>query len=294
MTLAAVKSPSNDTTPSFSGTASESLPVTVKAYKGAKPEGTVVATAEGPVSSDKWGPVSSSTALGNGTYTAEAEEPSSLGNTTGHSSPVTFVINTNAPEVTLNTVKTPSNDTTPAFSGTASESLPVTVKAYKGSKVEGVPVATAEASVSGGDWGPVSSLTTLASGTYTAVAEEESAIGNATGESSPITFVINTETARSDAEQRDVALEQHKTVVQGNRERIAGGDRQDLQRIESRRLPGRHGGRIGVGQNGGRPVPRPRSRAAPTQRWPKRKARLGTPRARAAPSRSSSTRARLK
>ena len=192
VTLAAVKSPSNDTTPSFSGTASESLPVTVKVYKGAKPEGTVVATAEGPVSSNKWGPVSSSTTLGNGTYTAVAEEPSSLGNTTGHSSPVTFVINTNAPEVTLNTVKTPSNDTTPSFSGTASESLPVTVKVYKGSKVEGVPVATAEASVSGGDWGPVSSLTTLVSGTYTAVADEESSIGNATGESSPITFVINT------------------------------------------------------------------------------------------------------
>ena len=190
--LATVKSPSNDTTPSFSGTASESLPVTVKVYKGAKPEGTVVATAEGPVSSNKWGPVSSPTTLGNGTYTAVAEEPSSLGNTTGHSSPVTFVINTNAPEVTLNTVKTPSNDTTPSFSGTASESLPVTVKVYKGSKVEGVPVATAEASVSGGNWGPVSSLTTLVSGTYTAVAEEESAIGNATGESSPITFVINT------------------------------------------------------------------------------------------------------
>ena len=64
-----------------------------------------------------------------------AEEASSLGNPTGKSEPRTFVVNTEPPEVTLAAVPTPSNDTTPSFSGTASESLPVTVKVYKGSKV---------------------------------------------------------------------------------------------------------------------------------------------------------------
>ena len=71
---------------------------------------------------------------------------------------VTFVINTEPPEVGLNAVKTPSNNTKPSFSGTASESLPVTVKIYKGSKPEGTLAATAEASVTSGKWGPVSSV----------------------------------------------------------------------------------------------------------------------------------------
>ena len=193
VTLNAVSTPSNVTTPSFSGTASESLPVTVKVYKGSKAEGTVVATAEGSVAGGKWGPASSSPALSSGTYTAQAEEKSSLGNATGKSETRTFVINTEPPEVTLNTVTTPSNNTKPSFSGTASETLPVTVKIYKGTKAEGAPVATAEGPVTSKKWGPVSSATTLGSSTYTAVAVETSSLGNAAGESAPVTFVVNTE-----------------------------------------------------------------------------------------------------
>ena len=102
-----------------------------------------------------------------------AEENSSLGNGFGKSETRTFVINTDPPEVTLRTVPTPSNNTKPSFSGTASETLPVTVKIYKGTKAEGSPVATAEGPVKTGKWGSVSSSTTLTSGTYTAVAEEK-------------------------------------------------------------------------------------------------------------------------
>ncbi len=193
VTLNAVSTPSNDTTPSFSGTASESNPVTVKVYKGSKAEGSPVATAEGTVKTGKWGPVSSATELTGGTYTAVAEENSSLGNGFGKSETRTFVVNTNAPEVTLNVVPTPSSDTTPSFSGTASELLAVTVNVYKGLKAEGAPVATAEAGVLLGKWGPVSSSPALKSGTYTAVAEEHSSLGNPTGKSEPRTFVINTE-----------------------------------------------------------------------------------------------------
>ena len=100
------------------------------------------------MASEKWGPVSSSTVLTSGTYTAVAEEDSSLGNGAGKSETRTFVINTNPPEVTLAAVPTPSNNTKPSFSGTAGESLPVTVKIYKGTKAEGSPVATAEGPVS--------------------------------------------------------------------------------------------------------------------------------------------------
>ena len=126
----------------------------MKVYNGSKAEGSPVATAEATVSGGKWGPVSSTTVLVTGTYTAMAEESSSIGNGVGKSLPVTFVINTEPPEVTLNSVTSPSNNTKPSFSGTASESLPVTVKIYKGSKPEGSPVATAEGSVSGKKSGP--------------------------------------------------------------------------------------------------------------------------------------------
>ncbi len=192
VTLNPVTSPSNNTKPSFSGTASETLPVTVKIYKGPEVTGSPVATAEGTLKTGKWGPVSSTTELTGGTYTAIAEEVSSLGNPTGKSETRTFVVNTNAPEVTLNAVPTPSNDTTPSFSGTASELLPVTVRVYKGTKAEGSSVATAEAGVLLGKWGPATSSPGLGSGTYTAVAEEASALGNPTGKSEPRTFVVNT------------------------------------------------------------------------------------------------------
>ena len=122
-----------------------------------------------------------------------AEEQSSLGNGPGHSTPITFVVNTAAPEVSLEQVPSPSSNTKPSFSGTASELSPVIVKIYKGTKGEGTVVATAESIVLGGNWGPASSATVLASATYTAVAEETSLLGNATGKSEARTFVINTE-----------------------------------------------------------------------------------------------------
>ena len=114
--------------PRSAGPPANRCPVTVRVYKGSKAEGSPVATVEGAVSGGKWGPVSSSTTLSSGTYTAVAEEKSSINNGPGKSESRTFVINTEPPEVTLATVSTPSNNTKPSFSGTASESLPVTIK----------------------------------------------------------------------------------------------------------------------------------------------------------------------
>ncbi len=251
VTLAAVPTPSNDTSPSFSGTASESLPVTVKVYKGSKVEGSPVATAEGTVASKKWGPVSSLTLLTSGTYTAVAEEASSLGNPTGKSETRTFVINTSPPEVTLQAVPTPSNNTKPSFSGTAGESLPVTVKVYKGATATGSPVATAEGPVKTGKWGAVSSSTPLTSGTYTAVAEEESSLGNANGKSEPRTFVVNTEPPVVTLEAVPTPSNDTTPVVQRDRQRIAARDRQGLQRHRSERHARGHGGSHAVGRQMG-------------------------------------------
>jgi hypothetical protein len=192
VTLEGPASRSNDTTPSFSGTASETKQVTLKIYKGEKAEGPVVATAEAKVTNHNWGPASSTTILSEGTYSAVAEEESSLGNGVGKSPPVIFTVITAPPKVTLKPVSSPSGNTKPSFSGTASESKAVTVKVYKGSKAEGPIVATAEGALTGENWGPVSSATALAEGTYTAVAEEESSLGNGAGKSSPVTFTIIT------------------------------------------------------------------------------------------------------
>ena len=251
VTLNAVPTPSNMTTPSFSGTASESDPVTVRIYKGSKAEGTVVASIEAEVNSRNWSSGALAKGLANGEYTAQAGEPSSIGNNEGKSEARTFVVNTEPPEVTLSAVSTPSNVTTPSFSGTASESLPVTVKVYKGSKAEGTVVATAEGPVSSGKWGPVSSATTLSSGTYTAVAEEKSSLGNGPGKSESRTFVINTEPPEVTLSAVPTPVQRHDAVLQRHGQRIVAGDGEGLQRLESRRLARGHRGRSGLEQKMG-------------------------------------------
>ena len=83
--------------------------------------------------------------------------------------------------------------TAPAFSGTASEALPVTVEVFKGEKAEGKPVATISASVAGEHWSTAHLAKALEDGTYTAVASEPSSLeGNPVGHSEPATFVVDT------------------------------------------------------------------------------------------------------
>jgi hypothetical protein len=193
VTLTGPKSPSNNTKPSFSGTATDTEPVTVKIYKGAVASGTPVATLSGAtVSEGKWGPVSPSTALEEGEYTAQAEEKSSLGNAPGKSPAATFEIDLQSPTVTLTGPKTPSNNTKPTFSGSATDTEPVTVKVFKGPEASGSPVATGSGPVSSGKWGPVSLSKALESGEYTAQAEEKSSLGNPVGKSAAVKFVVDT------------------------------------------------------------------------------------------------------
>ncbi len=192
MTLNPVTTPSNNTKPTFSGTASESLPVTVKIYSGSKVEGSPVASAEGPVSGGKWGAISSSTPLTNGIYTAVAVEQSSLENAAGESAPITFVVNTNPPEVAIEPPPpTRSKENKPTFKGTASEAGTVTVKVYKGTEAKGEEAAKLSATVTEGKW--TASVTgTLPDGKYTVQATESSAIGNGPGSSAADQFEVFT------------------------------------------------------------------------------------------------------
>jgi hypothetical protein len=184
---------SNNTAPSFNGTATDTTTVTVRVFEGSKE----VAHATAPGTGGAWSSSALSQALagapGPHTYTAIAEQPSSLGNPTGKSNSVTFKVDTSAPTVTLAQPITPSNNTTPSFTGTASESTPVTVRVYEEPKEgEKKELAKLTATVAGGAWAtaPVS----LATGAhkYSAVASQESEISNGTGESAPVKFTVDT------------------------------------------------------------------------------------------------------
>ena len=210
----------------------------VKVYKGPKAEGTVLETLEVTPKSGSFSTAALKKALADGLYTAVATEPSSLGNPAGTSNAVTFDVDTAPPTVTLNAVSTPSSNTTPSFSGTASESEPVTVKIYKGTKAEGTVLASVEAEVSSRNWSSAALSKGLGNGEYTAQAVEPSSIGNEAGKSEPRTFVVNTEPAGSDVERGADAVEQHEPFFQRHGQRIAAGDGEDLQRLESGRLAG--------------------------------------------------------
>ncbi len=197
VTLNQPASPSKDTTPTFTGSSSETTTVAIKIFAGEKAEGSVIATAEASGTGGAWSSTEASPALSSGThkYTAVATQNSLIGNSPGTSAPVTFTVDTTAPKVTLEAPSTPSKNTVPSFTGTASDTSAVTVHVYSGSKVEGAPVASAAATGTGAAWS--SSAVTPALGgspahTYTAVAEQPSSLGNPTGKSSPVTFEVDT------------------------------------------------------------------------------------------------------
>jgi hypothetical protein len=180
VTLASPPALSNDNVPSFSGTTNEATTVTVAIHEGASVSGPEVASDSAEPGAGVWTTKPLAHALKDGEYTAVAREASGIGNEAGESAPVTFSIRTAAPEVTLNPLPTPSSNTVPMFSGTASESEPVTVSVYH----EGKFVTSVTAGVVEGEWfaPPVSKLEF---GSYTAVATQPSSLGNPTGESKP-------------------------------------------------------------------------------------------------------------
>ena len=202
VSLSKPATPSNDLTPDFSGTASESSTVTVEFQRDRAPKtklpevATVTATPTGSHCSIEapcpWVSSRVSPALlsGKHIFTAVATQKGS-DKLVGESAPASFTVDTLPPTVTLSAVAGVSNDATPSFSGTSSESEPVTVKVYRGSKAEGTAVASLVAQVRSGRWTtPTSSK--LADGEYTALASEPSAIGNPQGVSATATFSIDT------------------------------------------------------------------------------------------------------
>ena len=140
--------------------------------------------------------MTATTALAEGKYTAQASEPSSLGNSEGKSEPpVEFEVVTKVPAVTFTTVPPArSNQTKPTFEGTttAGETEPVVVHIYEGSGTAGKQVAGLSATPSNGKWS-VAVSSTLSDGSYTAQATQLSSLGNGEGKSEPpVEFEVDT------------------------------------------------------------------------------------------------------
>src|SRR5262249_44122734 len=149
VTLKGPASPSKQTQPSFSGSASDSTPVTVHIYNALHVE---VAKATADPSGGIWSSGEASPALTDGTYTAQASQPSSLATPPAKSKEATFTVTTTPPTLPPTQPASPSKNTPPAFSGTATDGTKVTVDIYAGGKAEGTVVASATATPSGGEW----------------------------------------------------------------------------------------------------------------------------------------------
>jgi len=195
VSIASVPSPTNDSTPTLTGgagtAAGDDPTVAVAIYEGGSTSGSPVRTVGGTVSGSTWtaGPIVS---LPDGTYTAQASQGDEAGNT-GKSATVTFTVDTTPPAVSLGSVSSPTNDSTPMLTGgtgTATGDDPaVTVMIYEGGSTSGSPVRTVGGAVSGSTWtaGPVA---TLPDGVYTAQASQGDEAGN-TGKSGAVAFTVD-------------------------------------------------------------------------------------------------------
>jgi hypothetical protein len=180
------------TTSGAAGTATGDLPtITVKIYAGATATGTPVQTLTTPASVGAYS-VAPSSNLAAGTYTAQASQTDSAGNT-GLSSANTFTVDVTAPALTLTAPAAWTNNQKPTTSGAAGTAAgdlaTITVKIYAGATATGTPVQTLTTTASAGAYS-VAPSSNLAAGTYTAQASQTDSAGN-TGLSSARTFIVD-------------------------------------------------------------------------------------------------------
>jgi hypothetical protein len=180
---------SNNQTPIFSGLEEEgSGAVKLNIYEGSTTGGAVVQELSTELFSIGTWSLELSQPLMDGTYTAQATQTNPASET--GVSTVTFTVDTVAPTVTLNSPESPSDDTTPSFAGTASDITPVTVTIHDGATAAGTLVSTATAAGTGAGWKSSDASPALSAGEYTAVAVQDSSLGNPAGRSGPVTFTI--------------------------------------------------------------------------------------------------------
>ena len=129
------------------------------------------------------------TLVGNGSHSIVAKDTDAAGNV-GNSTPVVFTLDTAPPAVTIITAGTTTNQATQPIAGTVSATeaaVGATVTVFD--TVNGVTTAIGTATVSGGTW---STLVTLSgNGTHSIVAQDTDIAGNV-GSSSPTVFTLAT------------------------------------------------------------------------------------------------------
>jgi hypothetical protein len=175
-------------TPSFSGEGEAGSEVTLEIYEGHAAEGTAIRKMQTAFFlGSTWFTEPVGEPLNDGTYTARATQTNDFLEP-GESTPVTFTVETARPAVTLNSPESPSDNTTPSFTGTASEKALVTVQIHAGGTVDGTLVSRATASGTGAGWTSGNASPALPTGEYTAVATQENLLG--AGRSAPVTFAV--------------------------------------------------------------------------------------------------------
>jgi|GEM_PF-4428440 len=198
----------NQTSPTFTGTATstDAATITVNIYSGAAATGPIFETFTTNQTSGTWTSPPNSPLTGNAQYTAVATQKNSVGGT-GTSTPITFVIDTKAPIVTIASVYTNQNSGTyygnslsPVISGTAgilaaspsqsADLAPITVTIYQGATTGGTVVGTFGATTLGAGTWSLSGLSLNPAHEYAAQATQQDGAGNV-GTSNVVTFVID-------------------------------------------------------------------------------------------------------
>ncbi|AWN43005.1 Ig-like domain-containing protein [Methylobacterium durans] len=175
-TLAAT-GPTNDSTPTITGTAEPGTLVTIS--NGNVVIGTANADGAGNFS------FTPGTALGDGSYNLTATATDAAGNAGAPSAPVTLVIDTAAPLApTLTSPGGPIADTTPAVTGTGEAGATVTL--FDGTTIVGT------GTVGPGGTFTVSPTNPLAEGAHTLTVQLTDAAGNVGAPSSPLNVVVDT------------------------------------------------------------------------------------------------------
>ena len=185
----------NDSTPSFSGTAHAFT--TIRLYDGINTTPITTTTAS---STGAW-TATPSAGLSNGVHSITATSTDKAGNVSPVSSSVSITIDTVAPAapvISSPASGTSTTDTTPTFSGTAEASS--TVKLYDGSGT--TPIATTTAS-STGSWTATSSTLTIDSHSITAKATDKA--GNTSPASASASISI-TSTSTTDTTAPTVSI----------------------------------------------------------------------------------------
>jgi hypothetical protein len=190
-----------DGQPTFAGsggTDAQDVPaVTVRVYTGASASGAAIQVLTTPVSPQPGTDTGSFTVapnapLGDGQYTAQAEQDTVLGGQ-GFSSAVTFTVHNALPAISLDAPDSATLTTaTPTLTGTAGtasgDSASVGVFIYPGPNTDAVPVELLSATAGSGGRFSAKVSPALDNGEYTAVAFQQGVAG--VGTSTPQTFTI--------------------------------------------------------------------------------------------------------